>query len=77
MNGNFRKAQSIMKTVFKRNNVKTVYLLFKYVGYAKGSYHKLVSYNMPLIFYAALFIIFMSHFYFAFKSILNQSCLLL
>ena len=45
-----------------------------HTGYAKGSSHKLVFYNMPFDFYAAYFIIFKSHFYFAnFKSV----CLLL
>ena len=54
-----------IKTEFKRNNVKTVY------NGTKGSYHKLVFYNMPFSFYAAYFIIFKSHFYFVnFKSVL-------
>ena len=42
-----------------------------HAGYSKGSFHKLVFCNMPFNFYAAYFIIFKSHFYFAnFESVL-------
>ena len=59
---------------FEKFKLKKSYGIHKTVhaGYAKGSYHKLVFYNMPFNFYAAYFIIFTSHFYFVnFKSVLS------
>ena len=56
----------------KENGIhKTVH-----AGYAKGSYQKLFFITSLLTFYAAYFITFMSNFYFALQSILNQCCLL-
>ena len=63
-------------TALRNLNWKQNYGIQKTVhaGYAKGSYHKLVFYNIPFNFYAAYFIIFKSHFI---LSILNRFCLLL